>query len=606
VNPNELDSFIFSTMKLALKKAINLNKQLIKIACKGNGKLFIVRTFASISIGILPSLQAYLLSLIIANLILKKDLLYLLTAFTLIQIAFTIISSLKISISNYSFWKQVYQLQVFYHKKIANLTVCQIEDNENQNLISIISENFFAVVRYIDRFFPLLEAFIKAFIAIIIVFYVSPLLTIAMLLLSLPYLYADMRYGRSIYLMEKDITEARRKGYLFSKFLKEHKLLEEIKILSVVNSFINELTLINKGLITARYNVDFYYGKIRTLLAFISDIPIVTFILYLVYQYTDSRIEISLFALTVASLFNFKQAFSSFFSLLAEQLSGYSFITDFIKFSNLAKTNSKTSNNRKLLEVISKDIAPQIVFENVSFHYPNSDKFVLENISFTVNSNEKVAIVGSIGAGKSTILKLLFKFYEPSAGRILVNNIDLREVNSEEWYKHIGVVLQDFSQFFLTVKEGIALGRNWSPPDNDFMRDILEEFGFLETIERLPSKFNTVTDKMLYGGVDLSKGQNQLLSIVRAIYRKSTLLILDEPTSALDSATEQKVFHYLNKQLDKSIIFVAHRLSTVEQATKIIVLENGKISDIGEHEELLKRCVLYSDMFKFKRNEEAF
>lgn len=252
------------------------------------------------------------------------------------------------------------------------------------------------------------------------------------------------------------------------------------------------------------------------------------------------------------------------------------------------------------IKVPNNPSPPIIEFKDVSFAYPGTKKKVLKNLSFKVNSGENVAIVGKNGAGKTTIVKLLCRFYDVGGGEILINGVNIKDIDLSSWYKQLGTLFQDFVHYDFTIRENITLGTtNYS--DEVKLKEAAEKSGSMEFIEKFSSKFDQQLGKQFEGGVDLSHGQWQKIAIARAFYESAPVLILDEPTSAIDAEAEYKIFNNLHSSYkDKSLLFISHRFSTVKNADKIIVLEGGKIVEEGSHQELMAVGGKYSKLFRLQ------
>lgn len=239
----------------------------------------------------------------------------------------------------------------------------------------------------------------------------------------------------------------------------------------------------------------------------------------------------------------------------------------------------------------------KIELENVSFRYPNAKDDVLKDVSFVIHPGSKLAIVGENGAGKSTLLKLLLRQYLPTKGRILVNGTDIADVDQESYYAAIGNLSQDFlTVHHLTVRDNLLLGI----PDvsTDKILHTLDLVGAKEFVEKLKHKLETRLDTSFKDGTDLSGGQLQRLGVARTLLRGGDVLILDEPTSAIDAKAEFAIFNNVYKEHGgKTTLIVSHRFSTVRKADAIIVMADGKITEYGSHEELLKFGGLYKEMF---------
>ena len=237
-------------------------------------------------------------------------------------------------------------------------------------------------------------------------------------------------------------------------------------------------------------------------------------------------------------------------------------------------------------------ISGEICFDNVSFSYDN-EKPSLTNVNLTIKKGETIALVGSTGSGKTTMVNLLTRFYNPSSGQILINGQDIVSYELESYRSNFSYVDQNVRLFNDTISGNIAFGQKESM-SIDLIRNAAKVSNSIEFIEKLDKTFDSDIGE---DGVTLSGGQRQRLSIARAIAKDSPILILDEATSALDSATEKLVQSAINKmQQDRTTIIIAHRLSTIQNADRIIVLKNGEIIEQGTHLELIKTSGEYSKL----------
>lgn len=253
----------------------------------------------------------------------------------------------------------------------------------------------------------------------------------------------------------------------------------------------------------------------------------------------------------------------------------------------------------------SSDTVPaglNIVFENVSFKYPNTEKYVLENINIRIPAGEKLSVVGKNGAGKSTFIKLLCRFYKPTKGRITIGGVDIENIGDEEYNKLIAAVFQDYQNLAFTIGENVSMGRA-----KNNVELLLCDIGLGTLINRLPNGADTyLTRSFDSNGVELSGGEGQKLAIARAVYKNSPILILDEPTAALDPKAESEIYDsYFRIAAKKTTIFISHRLSSSTVADKIALFENGKIMEYGTHTELMKNDGEYARMFGLQKKAYA-
>lgn len=246
----------------------------------------------------------------------------------------------------------------------------------------------------------------------------------------------------------------------------------------------------------------------------------------------------------------------------------------------------------------------EIELRNVSFGYNEKDGYILKNINMKLDPYSKIAIVGYNGAGKTTLIKLIMRLYDPNEGEILLDGVNIKEYDVEEYRRKIGTVFQDFKIFAATVKENVLLDFEEKGSD-DAVKNAIEKSGFAERLEMLSDGLSTnLTTEFEENGVNLSGGEGQKLAIARAFYKNADLIILDEPSSALDPIAEYHLNHsMLTAAENKSVIFISHRLSTTRIADRIYMLEKGSIIEQGSHAELLERKGKYAEMWRVQAGQ---
>ena len=260
-------------------------------------------------------------------------------------------------------------------------------------------------------------------------------------------------------------------------------------------------------------------------------------------------------------------------------------------------TEKVLNNGTEKLEQIFK-----VEFKDIYFKYPNSDDYVLKNINFKLNAGMSLGIFGKTGAGKSSLVQLLCRLYEPSDGKVFINDISYQQLELNAYRKKIGYVPQDVFLFSDSIENNIAFGLNKEDFNEDEITTAAESAGLLNEIETFNDSFQT---KIGERGITLSGGQKQRVSIARVLFRKPQLLIFDDCLSAVDSQTSKKIQHSLNKNSSKKIsIHISHKINNISNCNHILVLENGEIVDQGNHESLLKSKGFYYDIFKKQQLED--
>jgi ATP-binding cassette subfamily B protein len=241
-----------------------------------------------------------------------------------------------------------------------------------------------------------------------------------------------------------------------------------------------------------------------------------------------------------------------------------------------------------------------IEFENVSFVYPGTERAVLQNLSFKVTPGERLAIAGANGAGKSTIVKLVARLYDPTSGRIVVDGVDLRELDPVEWRKRVGLLFQDFGRYQLTAAENIWIGDPSGTPDESRIAEAAKRAGLEETVSTWPEGLKTPLGRWLHEGVEPSMGQWQRLAIARAIVRDANLLVMDEPTSALDHRTQHDIFQLLEEaSTGRMALIVSHRPELLKLADRIVVLRDGTAVEEGTAASLQSGGGEFFRLFKY-------
>ena len=248
-----------------------------------------------------------------------------------------------------------------------------------------------------------------------------------------------------------------------------------------------------------------------------------------------------------------------------------------------------------------KTLSQGFEFKNVGFQYPGSEKWAIRDLSFQFIPGEKLALVGENGAGKTTLVKLVSRLYDPSEGEVLLEGINLKLYDLHDLRRNIGVIFQDYVKFQFLASENIAIG------DIDKLEEIetIKQSAIASLadpiIKNLPLQYNQMLGNRFSNGIDLSGGEWQKVALARAYMRNSTVLVLDEPTAALDARAEFEAFQRFAKLTQgKMAILISHRFSTVRMADRILVLKNGKLSEIGTHEELLENNGLYAELFNLQ------
>ena len=290
---------------------------------------------------------------------------------------------------------------------------------------------------------------------------------------------------------------------------------------------------------------------------------------------------------------NIQLVFSSLSSIADQAL----FLTDLLAFFAMKPRICSKPNALRAPRPIERGFE----FRHVSFRYPGNSRMVLEDLNFKLSVGERVALIGENGEGKTTLVKLLTRLYDPVEGQILLDGVDLREYDLEDLYREIGVIFQDFMRYEMKARENIATGQIEQMENLPLLRAAARKSMADHVIARLPHDYEQMLGRRFENGVDLSGGEWQKVALARAYLRDAQVLILDEPTAALDARSEFEVFQrFAELTFGKTALFISHRFSTVRMADRIVVLDKGRIAEDGSHEELTRLAGRYAEMFEMQ------
>jgi ATP-binding cassette, subfamily B, bacterial len=337
-----------------------------------------------------------------------------------------------------------------------------------------------------------------------------------------------------------------------------------------------------------------FYGGILTVLGTLGYYGTYAYVIFETVRGALTLGQLTFLAGAIAGASTNIQSFFSTFSNVADQAL---FMTDLLDFLNVEpEIASKPSAIR-----VPRPIRRGIEFRNVWFTYPGTTTPILRDVSFDLSPRERIALVGENGQGKTTIAKLLTRLYDPTGGSVLLDGVDLREYELEDWWSQIGVIFQDFVRYDMTAAENIAVGRIDGGIDLAQIQAAARKSHAEDVIRKLPRMYNQQLGCRFEGGVDLSGGEWQKIALARAHLRDAQVLILDEPTAALDARAEREVFtRFAELTRNKSSILISHRFSTVRMADRILVVNGGTIAEDGSHDRLIRDGGQYAEMFELQ------
>jgi ATP-binding cassette subfamily B protein len=322
--------------------------------------------------------------------------------------------------------------------------------------------------------------------------------------------------------------------------------------------------------------------------------------LYIIGRAVQGSISIGQLTFLAGSFARLRGLLEGILSRFSQVADGALYLQDFFEFFQIQPRIVGPALGQAV-RPFPRPIRQGFTFEDVGFKYKNAEKWALRHLSFELHAGEKLALVGENGAGKTTLVKLLARLYDPSEGRILLDGHDLREYDPAELRQEIGVIFQDFVRFQLPAGQNLAVGRISERQNQTRIEQAAHQSLADTVIAKLPQGYDQMIGRRFNGGVDLSGGEWQKIALGRAYMREAQLLILDEPTAALDARAEYEVFERFKELTQgKTAVLISHRFSTVRMADRILVVESGRVQEIGSHEELLAKGGRYAELFQLQ------
>ena len=496
------------------------------------------------------------------------------------------------------------RVQLLVLEKANTLDLAFFENPEfYDKLRDATDQSKYQPVSMVSQTFGLVQTLVTLFSLLFLLLQLAWWLVIIALLVPIPSFIASSRYGLRGYLLMRRQSPERRLMAYFNELMTTDRYTKEIKLFDLGDHFIERFKQLatkfyeeKKSILIRRYMTGFLWTSMTV--AANSGIY-----LYVAFEAVMGRITLGQLTLYTQTALQTGQNFQSLLNGVSSTYEINLYVSTLFEFLDYEPKLLSPAHPQPV-DAATDQQGLDIEFRNVSFTYPDKDpqtEAALRNVSFRVRAGESIALVGSNGAVKTTIVKLLTRLYDPDEGEILIGGHNIKEYDLKELREHVGVIFQDYVTYYLSARENIGVGRIAEMENELLVTGAAKKSGADRVIERLPQGYETTLGRWFEKGAQLSGGEWQKVALARAFMRDASILILDEPTSSLDAQAEYEVFaRFRILTQGKTAVFISHRFSTVRLADRIIVLEHGRVIEHGSHEELIRREGRYAELFNLQ------
>ncbi len=585
------------------RKKFNELSYCLKLPVRSAFFLYFAFLLFTLICAVVPSIELILWKYILDNLeqtlhgtYFTQSLIFLIVIYFMAGISSKVAENVKSIIESKLKDKMQLYIDLEIMNKYSKLEAGFYDDPLNMDTLDVVKNSKMMICEGVLQLVEIIKSIVNFILMAIVLVSISPIVTFVYVLLLIPQVTSSTKLDTLLNMYDVEATKEIRKKDYYRSILISKKYAKDLRVYRIRDFIIEKYNaewqkiLKDKNDICAKTFAQIYRNEILEVMGYL------IMIIFVIYKAIYGAATIGDISVVVNATRPCSEAFKDFYtkyknfrSVVVTRLKMY---VDFIN-----KTDKDEDG------VIPCSAINNIEFCNVYFKYPFGAEYILEDISFRIDSGTKNAIVGKNGEGKSTIIKLLLRLYRPEKGNILINGINIENYNIKSLRERFSVCFQDVSRYALTVEENITF------KEKKLSSDKLNYFttfsGIYDKIVSFEQKYEAeLTKEFSDKGEELSGGQWQMLAISRSLYKNADFLVFDEPSSALDAITEDRIMELFSKlSKEKTILVISHRLSCLQDYDQIIVLNNNKIEEIGSHKQLMQNGGIYSKMYSMQKDK---
>lgn len=574
----------------------------IKISFRASKFYFFIKSLIFLCMASLPLISAWLWKEILNGIADYQSSYNYIMIFLIIYLSLKMISYLLSHVDSYINTRYAEDVQfcieMIMMEKISRMDLSFFDSAQMGDKIRHVRSNFDITTKMTWLVLDIVFGFINVIVTLIIVCSYKWWIGIFSLIILIPFMIYNKKHAEhQLELTKEQLRDNRKKDYYNGTFF-NNDIQFEIKLNNIGSYFIGKYKEIWSKLYKINKTEDIKHNIVSTLIMTLNLLSEFLVLIVAIFDVVNEKIGIGDLQYNLSMVSRLRSQTQGLMNNINKFLDNNVRLTELQDFISMEPEKEKSGT-------LIPHSNPKIEFCNVSFRYPNTDNYVLKNCSFTINPHEKIGLIGLNGAGKSTIIKLMFRFYDPEEGCIKLDGMDLKEYDIYTVRKVFGVLFQDYVTYCLPLREIIALSDFDERFNDEKLKKVCDISGVNNIIKYWEKGFDSVLGRYYEdNGKDLSGGQWQLVGLARAYFKDSEYMVLDEPSAALDPISEDRIFEQLYHLSEgKSAVTISHRLSNITLADKILVISDGHIIEQGSHSELLELGGEYAHLFNLQASK---